>query len=564
MNETSKSEEQEQAESKGIVSKPSAPPPPIDRSRIGRFEVIYPLAQGGMASVHVGRLSGMAGFEKLVAIKVIHSHLASEESFVKMFLDEARLAAQIHHPNVGEVIEVGEDHGLFYMVCELILGQSLRRVFLRARDLGMVIPRPMSADIAAKVCAALHDAHELYDADGQPYGLVHRDVSPRNVLISYNGFVKLIDFGIAWAQGRMSHTDAGVVKGKMGFMPPEQIDGQTLDRRSDIFSLGVMLYLMVTGKHPFSGESDGERMRKILDGNVLPPSEVAGDVDPALEAVIMRAVARSPDDRFPDAAEMGRELKAYVHRVAEPPGSWDSAAELGRLMRGLFSAELDGHRQQIRAVERESGADASFEMPDLTPSGSAAEPLRPSETDMTSADTPSSLGVRTGDRRSRAVKLGIAGGAVLIAALVVFLVVGFGAGDGEREGPALSEDETALSGVPIAEQPTFESGRGDAGTTEGEPARIRVVFDVRPAEAVISVDGERLEAGAKELELIADGEVHDVVLEAEGYQTVRDSFVADLNQKFSRRLEELHEKKPGGKRKGGKKKKGLGLMDSPY
>src|SRR5512137_562086 len=210
-------------------AKLSNPPPPIGRTRIGRFDVIYPLSQGGMASVHVGRISGMAGFEKLVAIKVIHPNLASEASFVRMFLDEARLAAQIHHPNVGEVIEVGEDDGLYYMVSELIVGQSLRNVYRRAEALGREIPRPMSADICAKVCQALHEAHELKDGDGKPLGLVHRDVSPRNVLVSYNGFVKLIDFGIAFAQGRSSHTDAGKIKGKMGYMPPEQLRGEPAD-----------------------------------------------------------------------------------------------------------------------------------------------------------------------------------------------------------------------------------------------------------------------------------------------------------------------------------------------
>ncbi|HUT76709.1 MAG TPA: serine/threonine-protein kinase, partial [Polyangia bacterium] len=177
------------------------------RERIGRYEVIYPLAHGGMAEVYVGRLPGMAGFEKFVAIKLIHAHLSKEKQFIKMFLDEARLAASIRHPNVAEIYEVGRDGDLYFMVGELVLGQDLHATMRQARKEDVAFPEALSAHIVSQVCLGLHEAHEHKDPDGDPLGLVHRDVTPRNILLSYGGFAKLADFGVAWAQNNLAHSE---------------------------------------------------------------------------------------------------------------------------------------------------------------------------------------------------------------------------------------------------------------------------------------------------------------------------------------------------------------------
>jgi serine/threonine protein kinase len=527
----------------------SNPPPSLGRSRIGRFEVVYPLAQGGMASVHVGRIVGMAGFEKLVAIKVIHPHLASEAAFVEMFLDEARLAAQIHHPNVGEVIEVGEDAGLHYMVSELIAGQSLRNLYMRAGALGRQLPRQMSADIGAKVCQALHEAHELADADGMPLGIVHRDVSPRNVLVSYNGFVKLIDFGIAWAKGRSSHTDAGQVKGRIGYIPPEQLAGRPVDRRGDLFSLGVMLYLMVTGRHPFPGASDAERMHRITSGACVPPRLAAANVEPELDALIRKAIARSPDDRFATAAEMGAALKSYVHASAVPPGSWDSSRELKAVMGDLFEDERLAHRERVRAA---IGSAGPFDSSPRSPAPAAAAPVPLGQTAMTATGTQGSVvAARTG-RLARSVRLVAAGAAVAIAAIAALSLIVPG-GDPPSPAPPPADPAAAIA------------------SEVASPRRIRVEFDVQPIDAEIAVDGARLLGPERALELAPDGRPHAVIISAPGYATEESAFVADVDQTMVRRLSRLPAKRAGRERKGAAKDgrghgklRDLGFADNPF
>jgi serine/threonine-protein kinase len=183
-----------------------------------------------MAEVYVGRLPGMAGFEKFVAIKLIHPHLSKEKQFIKMFLDEARLAASIHHPNVAEIFEVGRDGDVYYMVGELVLGQNLHTTMKAVKDAGIVFPEALSAHVVSQICLGLHEAHEQKDPDGKPLGLVHRDVTPRNILLSYGGYAKLADFGVAWAANKLSHSEVGSVKGKIGFMAPEQTGAATSSR----------------------------------------------------------------------------------------------------------------------------------------------------------------------------------------------------------------------------------------------------------------------------------------------------------------------------------------------
>jgi serine/threonine protein kinase len=351
--------------------KSSIPPPPFERSRIGRYEVIYPLGQGGMASVYVGRLVGMAGFERLVAIKVIHPHLSSNPLFVEMFLDEARLAGSIHHPNVGEIFEVGEDEGLFFMVGELVQGESLRSLLRRSKAAGIEMPLYVAAHIAAEVCKGLQAAHSLRNPEGEHLRLVHRDVSPRNVLLAYDGFVKLIDFGVAWAHGKSVNTEIGTIKGNVSYMSPEQICGQDLDRRSDLFSLGIVLYEMLTGTSPFPGKDKIERMHKILRGAFPRPRQVRPGLDPFLEKVLLRALEHHPDDRYSSAEAFGHDLGEFLHRSGKGP----LAQVLSNYMHGLFADDIVIFDRKIRDYRRRTPVPG--QIPAYVSPGGSSRPAAP-------------------------------------------------------------------------------------------------------------------------------------------------------------------------------------------
>lgn len=316
---------------------------PLGRRNIGRYELLIPLASGGMATVYLGRFFGLAGFEKLVAVKVIHPHLAMQKEFVEMFLDEARLSARIHHPNVIEVFEVGEDDGLFFMGVELVSGQSLNELITAASRAHEPLEPRLYLSIVAKVCDALQAAHILTATDGSPLHLVHRDISPSNILISYNGFIKLIDFGIAFAKGRLATTRSGVVKGKCGYLAPEQLRNDPVDRRMDLFSLGVVLYDLATGRHPFPGDSEAEQINRLLNDEPPSPRLINPKIEPALERTIIKALAKDPGRRHQSAEELGLELR----KLLLPLGGFVDNADLANLMGRYFSQQIIDDRQKI-------------------------------------------------------------------------------------------------------------------------------------------------------------------------------------------------------------------------
>lgn len=330
-----------------IPGRRSAPLLPLLPSiQIGQCEVLYPLAAGGMASVHVARRLGLSGFERLVALKVVHPHLAQEPEFIHLFLDEARLAASIHHPNVGEVLEVGEDQGLFYMVSELVLGHDLRGLVRRLSETGERLSADLVAHIIGEVGRGLHAAHEATGADGEPLNLVHKDVTPRNILVSYDGAVKLIDFGVALARGRHTQSTVSAIQGKAGFVSPEVIRGDLTDRRSDIFSLGVVLYWLLTRTYPFVGQGQSDWTSRVLSGSFRRPRDIVPGIPPELESVVLRAMANAPEDRYANAALMADDLDAFIGGRRYR----DLGQKLSCIIREHFSQELYLHEEQLRAA----------------------------------------------------------------------------------------------------------------------------------------------------------------------------------------------------------------------
>ena len=286
-----------------VVAAPPAPPPSPPQpaadaggplQRIGRYEVVQRLGHGGMATVYLARATGSAGFERVVAVKVIHPHLAAEQEFVDMFLDEARIAAKIHSPHVAGILDLGEDAGFYYMVLEYIDGETLSALLRQLRPGDQRLPLAAALQILADACEGLVAVHNLRDPDGRPYGLVHRDMSPQNLIITFDGWTKIVDFGLVKATGlRNSHT--GHLRGKLAYMAPEQVKGRALSARTDLFALGVILWEMLTGRRLFAGEGDAETLDNVVRCEVPPLAEVRPDLPPGVDALLRRALAREPE-----------------------------------------------------------------------------------------------------------------------------------------------------------------------------------------------------------------------------------------------------------------------------
>src|SRR5258705_2080095 len=251
--------------------------------RLGKYEILALLALGGTAEIYLARIAGAAGFEKYVVVKCLHDHLADDTEFVKMFLDEARFAAYLDHSNIVQTMELGEHEGRYYMVMEFLAGVSLAMVVRRTaeRTTGGRVPVPLALNMVAQACAGLHYAHER-NANGKPLNIVHRDISPQNLVISFEGVVKVVDFGIAKAEMRETRTRSGTIKGKFAYMSPEQCVANNVDRRTDVFALGVIGHELLTGRRLFKRTSPYETYHAVMECEVKPPSIEAGG-DPTLD-----------------------------------------------------------------------------------------------------------------------------------------------------------------------------------------------------------------------------------------------------------------------------------------
>jgi serine/threonine-protein kinase len=290
---------------------------PIDNRAFGRFELLIEMGRGGMATLYLARIRGPSNFEKLLAIKKIHDHLAPDEQFVKMFMDEARIAAMIHHPNVATIFDMGRIDKSYFIAMEYVHGQNLTDILKAAVREKEKFGWSRAVRIVADAAAGLHAAHELESAEGKPLGVVHRDVSPQNILVSYDGNVKVVDFGIAFAAEKLEQTQAGTLKGKVSYMSPEQAMGDRLDRRSDIFSLGTVLWECVCVKRLFKEAHEGATLLKVRDADVPKPRSIRPDLPVDLENIIMKALSKKREDRYETAEELSEALEALLFSEGE-------------------------------------------------------------------------------------------------------------------------------------------------------------------------------------------------------------------------------------------------------
>lgn len=340
----------------------SLPPPAQSRLapgfKLDRYELLCPIAEGGMASIWIARQTGKHGFRKLVAIKTILPKYAAEPKFQQMFVDEARIASRIEHVNVGQILDVGEQHDVTYLVMEYIDGDALAKVNRAALKKGKPIPLGVLLRIMGDTCAGLHVAHELKDEAGVPLGVIHRDVSPQNVLVTTKGISKLIDFGIAKARDRLGgDTKTEQVKGKVAYMAPEQALGRSMDRRADVWSVGAVLHHLIAGKPPFEGENEIQTLFALSSGK--PPAPLPAGVPAPIAAVVRRSLSQSPDARYGTAAEQ----QEAIEKAMVEAGMVTTAAQVAAFMADLVGDRAEKRRESIAlglkaADERDKLAEA--------------------------------------------------------------------------------------------------------------------------------------------------------------------------------------------------------------
>ena len=303
----------------------------------GKYYLLERVNVGGMAEIFKAKAFGVEGFERLLAVKKILANIAEDESFIKMFIDEAKIAGQLNHPNIAQIFDLGKADGSFFIALEYISGKDLKTIFERSRRIGEKVSIPRICYVMMKVCEGLGHAHTKKDAQGHDLNIVHRDVSPQNVLLSYEGECKIIDFGIAKAQGKTSQTQVGTIKGKFSYMSPEQVRGLHVDRRSDIFSLGIVLYEMLTLERLFLGENDFDTLEKIRKVEMSPPSLYNPHIPSELENIVLKALAKSPEERFQSSSEFADALEQFMRHH----GYYYNHKDLAVYMKESFEADIE-------------------------------------------------------------------------------------------------------------------------------------------------------------------------------------------------------------------------------
>ncbi|MEZ4470987.1 MAG: protein kinase [bacterium] len=322
-----------------------------------RYTIVQKIDSGGMAEVWMGKASSLRGFEKLVAIKRVLPSLSRNKKFISMFLDEARLSLYLNHANVVQTFDIGMAENAYFIVMEWVDGTNLKGLMSVASELGFRIPPEQAVFITMEVCKGLSHAHNRKDPKGRPLAIVHRDVSPPNVLLSREGEVKLVDFGLAKAASQITSTDPGIVKGKFSYLSPEAAHGQTVDGRADVFAAGIVLWEMLAGRKLFDGATDLKTVELVRKTEIPPLARINPDVEPALEAIVRRALARDPRERFQTAEQLGHELARYLFQGRMLVTSYDIATLVKRVL-----AYMDANAaERSKAVSLESTVQEEIE-----------------------------------------------------------------------------------------------------------------------------------------------------------------------------------------------------------
>ncbi len=441
---------------------------------VGRYQLHRALASGGMATVHLGRLRSDTGLGRTVALKRMHPHFSTDPSFVAMFFDEARLAMRLQHPNIVPTFDVvSEDHELL-LVMEYIHGESLAGLLRAAGVSGERVPPAVASSILCAVLAGLHAAHEARSEDGAPLDIVHRDVSPQNVMVGVDGVARLLDFGVAKAAGRVHATTQGQVKGKFAYMAPEQLTNGEVDRRADVFAAAVVLWETLTGERLFGGDTPAALVHAVLSADVRPPSARVPSLPAAVDAVVLRGLARQKRERFATARDMAAALEA-----AMPPAT---ARTVGDWVETLAAPALALRASLLKEVESASGPRG------IGPSLATRAPALSGHDEMPTGSlvhedvTVAAVGTGTGPKREPPRRLWIAMAAAVVALpLGVVAMAGIGKkADGGPPASAVSAATAPESASTSASAPDFEPSAPPAVSSPTRPHRTHARPAVKP------------------------------------------------------------------------------------
>ncbi len=459
---------------------------------VDQYEVCGEIDSGGMSVIYAVKRASFGGFQKLLAMKVILPNLAREERYKNMFLDEARILSLVQHPNVVSVHDVGETgSGLLYMVMDLLRGRAYSRILRAGLKKEGRVRRDLALSILADAADGLNAAHETKLADGQPANIVHRDVSPQNVHVGYDGTVRVVDFGIAAAEGRLNRTDAGELKGKLAYIAPEQILRVAVEKRADIWSLGVMAWEMLAERRLFSGASEVELLRNVTEMPVPPLSTVGKGVSPAVAEIVMQCLQRDPSRRPASAKVVAAALRAGARRIRPT----DPREEVAAWVRGLFAEEVLQDEERLARASK--------------PGPMQPVPAKPARDDtsgpfpLVTIATPTPPTATTTRRRSWALSAAAGGGVAIVLAAVAWAVTGAGEARSPRPSaptvtmarevpdvPAVAGATAPPSAPPNAEPaPPAPPPRNDGPPTTDDVVIRQIVVTVDPRLTVVRVDG---------------------------------------------------------------------------
>ncbi len=508
---------------------------------LGHFRPLAQLGQGGMARVLLVARQGPANIQKLLVLKEIREEFANDAEFVTMFMDEARLATRMNHPNLVQTYDVGEDGTRHFMVMEYLEGQPMHALLGRLKR---KLPLPTHLHMIQRVLSGLHYAHDLHGFDGKPLSVVHRDVSPQNTFICYDGQVTLVDCGIAKAAGAVAKTSAGVFKGKLGYVAPEQVAGSDVDRRADVFSVGVMLWEALVGRRMTYGENEAAVLHKRTTGTQARVLEARPEADPELAAICDRAMSLQPDVRFATAAEMQKAIEARMDAL----GMRATDADVAKLVSDAFAEERKGIRALIErqfSLPARTAADKSAvaKLPMVQNDEPGPQSIPPSSgvpqsanisgsvraptpvagwTPVTSSNPPivgtsTSLSVSGKFRTPRRTMLLVGAGAmvVLVGVVAIAAVAARGSSAVKKADPELARSAPVLT-----------------PTNAVPAASVDVSIDVVPARANISLDGKPLGHGPFRGAFAKDGSQHQIVVSADGYTTETRPIVLDRDSRL--------------------------------